>query len=92
MKHVVLISGFALALAALGCSKSDRATIKIDGSSTVFPISQAVAEEFGLIDNFCWASDYPHPEGSWPHSPEAAMPWSLVGRKSRLVARSGSPS
>jgi predicted TIM-barrel fold metal-dependent hydrolase len=31
----------------------------------------AIAEEFGLINNFCWASDYPHPEGSWPHSPEA---------------------
>lgn len=31
----------------------------------------AVAAEFNLIDNFCWASDYPHPEGSWPHSPEA---------------------
>jgi len=31
----------------------------------------AIADEFGLIDNFCWASDYPHPEGSWPHSPEA---------------------
>lgn len=31
----------------------------------------AVAEEFDLVDNFCWASDYPHPEGSWPHSPEA---------------------
>ena len=31
----------------------------------------AVAAEFDLIDNFCWASDYPHPEGSWPHSPEA---------------------
>ena len=31
----------------------------------------AIAEEFDLIDNFCWASDYPHPEGSWPHSPEA---------------------
>ena len=31
----------------------------------------AIAAEFDLIDNFCWASDYPHPEGSWPHSPEA---------------------
>ncbi|MEM8769336.1 MAG: amidohydrolase family protein [Pseudomonadota bacterium] len=31
----------------------------------------AVAAEFDLVDNFCWASDYPHPEGSWPHSPEA---------------------
>jgi len=31
----------------------------------------ALAAEFDLVDNFCWASDYPHPEGSWPHSPEA---------------------
>jgi len=31
----------------------------------------AIAEEFGLVDKFCWASDYPHPEGSWPHSREA---------------------
>ena len=31
----------------------------------------AIAAEFDLVDNFCWASDYPHPEGSWPHSPEA---------------------
>ena len=31
----------------------------------------ALAAEFDLVDNFCWASDYPHPEGTWPHSPEA---------------------
>ncbi len=31
----------------------------------------ALAEEFDLVDNFMWASDYPHPEGSWPHSAEA---------------------
>jgi len=31
----------------------------------------ALAAEFDLIDNFCWASDYPHPERSWPHSSEA---------------------
>lgn len=31
----------------------------------------ALAQAFDLVDNFCWASDYPHPEGSWPHSPEA---------------------
>ncbi len=30
-----------------------------------------VAEKFGLIDNFMWANDYPHHEGSWPHSAEA---------------------
>jgi len=31
----------------------------------------ALAEEFDLVDCFMWASDYPHPEGSWPHSAEA---------------------
>jgi phosphate transport system substrate-binding protein len=29
-----------------GCAKSTRVVIKIDGSSTVFPVTQAVAEEF----------------------------------------------
>jgi predicted TIM-barrel fold metal-dependent hydrolase len=24
-----------------------------------------------LEDNFMWANDYPHHEGSWPHSAEA---------------------
>lgn len=28
-------------------------------------------EQFGLEDNFMWANDYPHHEGSWPHSAEA---------------------
>ena len=27
--------------------------------------------EFGLVDNFLWASDFPHQEGSWPYSPQA---------------------
>ena len=26
---------------------------------------------FGLVDNFIWANDYPHHEGTWPHSAEA---------------------
>ncbi len=30
-----------------------------------------LAREHGLIDNFLWANDYPHHEGSWPHSAEA---------------------
>jgi predicted TIM-barrel fold metal-dependent hydrolase len=30
-----------------------------------------LAEEFRLVDNFLWANDYPHAEGSWPHSAEA---------------------
>jgi predicted TIM-barrel fold metal-dependent hydrolase len=29
------------------------------------------AEEFDLARNFLWANDYPHHEGSWPHSAQA---------------------
>jgi predicted TIM-barrel fold metal-dependent hydrolase len=28
----------------------------------------AVAEAYNLTGNFLWANDYPHHEGSWPHS------------------------
>jgi predicted TIM-barrel fold metal-dependent hydrolase len=28
-------------------------------------------ERFGLENNFCWANDYPHHEGTFPHSGEA---------------------
>ncbi len=31
----------------------------------------AVAREFDLVENFLWANDYPHHEGTWPHSPAA---------------------
>ncbi len=27
-----------------------------------------LVEDLGLVDNFLWSSDYPHHEGSWPHS------------------------
>jgi predicted TIM-barrel fold metal-dependent hydrolase len=30
-----------------------------------------LAVKYNLIDNFMWANDYPHHEGSWPHSAEA---------------------
>lgn len=30
-----------------------------------------LVEPFNLKDNFCWASDYPHHEGTFPHSAEA---------------------
>ncbi|QCP50356.1 amidohydrolase [Trinickia violacea] len=30
-----------------------------------------LVEPLGLEDNFMWANDYPHHEGSWPHSAEA---------------------
>ncbi len=35
------------------------------------PAGLALAEPFNLVDNFMWANDYPHHEGTWPHSPEA---------------------
>ncbi len=31
----------------------------------------ALAEAHDLTDNFMWANDYPHHEGTWPHSAEA---------------------
>ncbi len=31
----------------------------------------ALVEEYGLVDNLMWANDYPHHEGTWPHSGEA---------------------
>ena len=30
-----------------------------------------LAREHDLVDNFLWANDYPHHEGTWPHSPQA---------------------
>jgi len=43
---VVVAAGTAL-LAAPACRKSNTPTVKVDGSSTVYPITEAVAEEFG---------------------------------------------
>ena len=30
-----------------------------------------LAERYGLVDNLMWGNDYPHHEGTWPHSAEA---------------------
>ena len=35
------------------------------------PAGLKMAEAYELADNFLWANDYPHHEGSWPHSAEA---------------------
>jgi len=35
------------------------------------PAGLLLAERFDLVDNFMWANDYPHAEGTWPHSAEA---------------------
>ena len=35
------------------------------------PAGLALAEATGLADTFMWGNDYPHHEGTWPHSAEA---------------------
>jgi len=30
-----------------------------------------LVEPFNLENNFCWSNDYPHHEGTWPHSAAA---------------------
>ncbi len=35
------------------------------------PVGLALVEQFGLTDNMMWANDYPHHEGTWPHSAAA---------------------
>ncbi|HVN89072.1 MAG TPA: amidohydrolase family protein [Candidatus Binataceae bacterium] len=35
------------------------------------PIGCELAEKHNLVDNFQWDNDYPHHEGSWPHSAES---------------------
>jgi predicted TIM-barrel fold metal-dependent hydrolase len=32
------------------------------------PAGLALAEQYDLVDNFLWSNDYPHHEGSFPHS------------------------
>jgi predicted TIM-barrel fold metal-dependent hydrolase len=34
-------------------------------------VAVETAKSFGLENNLMWANDYPHHEGSWPHSAEA---------------------
>jgi predicted TIM-barrel fold metal-dependent hydrolase len=35
------------------------------------PVGLELAEKHNLVNNFLWANDYPHHEGSWPHSAES---------------------
>ena len=40
----------------------------LDGADPFMPRREAdLRAEIGL-DNMMWGSDYPHPEGSWPHT------------------------
>lgn len=42
------------------------------------PSGIALAEEYDLTGNFMWANDYPHHEGTWPHS-AAAIERTMAG-------------
>ena len=35
------------------------------------PVGLSLAEEFGYSESMLWSNDYPHQEGTWPHSAEA---------------------
>ena len=48
MKHPRRIVVLLLAALSIAACSSERSTVRIDGSSTVFPITEAVAEEFML--------------------------------------------
>jgi len=45
-----------------------------------------LADRFDLADNFMWANDYPHHEGSWPHS-EQAIERQMGGLKEETRAK-----
>ena len=32
-----------------------------------------LARPYDIVDNVLWSNDYPHQEGTWPHSPEAML-------------------
>jgi predicted TIM-barrel fold metal-dependent hydrolase len=58
------------------------ATFQIDDAGL------ALVERCGLADNFLWANDYPHHEGTWPHSAEAierTMDVISEGTRSRIL-------
>ena len=55
MKYMKSIILSIVIFTMMGCNKKDtimnglHGTVKVDGSSTVFPITEAVAEEFGKM-------------------------------------------
>lgn len=50
------------------------------------PAGLDLAEKYNLVDNFLWANDYPHHEGTWPHS-AAAIERTMGGLKEEQRAK-----
>ena len=53
-----------------GCRASTSAAT-VSRPSRKITAGLAWPEHGDLVDNFMWANDYPHHEGTWPHSAEA---------------------
>lgn len=50
MKKIILIAAVSFSILSCGNNKNDKSSITIDGSSTVYPISEAIAEEYRAED------------------------------------------
>ena len=50
---------------------SDYLKTQCYGTFMEDPVGLSLAEEYGYTDSMLWSNDYPHQEGSWPHSAEA---------------------
>lgn len=50
MKKVILNTALTLALVSCGNNKKDEGTITVDGSSTVYPVTEALAEEYRSVE------------------------------------------
>jgi predicted TIM-barrel fold metal-dependent hydrolase len=52
------------------------------------PAGLCLAERYNLVDHFMWANDYPHHEGTWPHSAEAierTMPMLKDNQRAKIL-------
>ena len=56
---------------AAALQATQMAPMKIQRADSSAVRASALAKPFNLEDNFAWANDYPHHEGTWPHSAEA---------------------
>lgn len=50
MKKLILMTAVAFAVVSCGNNKKESGTITIDGSSTVYPVTEAIAEEFRSVE------------------------------------------
>ena len=51
MKYIIFLLGLISIMSVVACSSEPVPTIEIDGSSTVFPVTEAVAEEFNSVSD-----------------------------------------